>query len=143
MGRLRKFLDLAPAEQRLLCGAALLLGAVRIALRLLPFRTVQRLLQRLSHPATNAPLPDYRIAWAVRTAARCLPGTGNCLVQALVGRMLLVRHGHSAELRIGVARTEDRRLEAHAWVECAGTVLLGATPQAGYTPLPAFDGAPR
>ena len=54
--------------------------------------------------------------------------------------MLLTRHGYSAQLRIGVARAAAGPFKAHAWVECAGTVIIGGGSALGdYTPLPALE----
>lgn len=61
-----------------------------------------------------------------------------CLPQALAGEALLVRNGHAAELILGVAKTPQGRLEAHAWVESRGRLVVGELRQgmAQYTPLP-------
>jgi len=49
-----------------------------------------------------------------------------CLTQALVLQYLLLRRGDdAAELHIGVAKGEDGTLQAHAWVERGGRVLIG------------------
>jgi hypothetical protein len=40
--------------------------------------------------------------------------------------MLLLKHvGHEAELRIGVAKNERGGLQAHAWVESNGEIVVG------------------
>jgi hypothetical protein len=48
-----------------------------------------------------------------------------CLSQALATHILLVRSGYPAQVRIGVAKTDRGRLEAHAWVEGDGQILVG------------------
>ena len=63
------------------------------------------------------------------------------LFRSLAAHVLLSRHGHANRLRLGVARAADRRLEAHAWVESEGAVLLGAG-GAGYAALPATGDLP-
>jgi hypothetical protein len=84
-----------------------------------------------------------RIAWAVGAASRYVP-TATCLSQALAAQVLLARHGHPASLRIGVARGAAGRLEAHAWIESRGRIVIGGTADlARYTPLPALDGRPQ
>ena len=136
MSRLGKFLRLPAAERRLLCGTALLLGATGLGLRVLSFYTVRRLLHRLGRLAARTRLPADRIAWAVTAAGRNIPGAGNCLVQALAAETLLRRHGHRAELRIGVARAAAQPFQAHAWVECDGRAFLGGTELGGFSALP-------
>src|SRR6058998_3027135 len=143
MTRLGKFLRLAHAERVLLVEATLLLGAIGLGLRLLPFGRLRRLLDRLSRPRhglrAQARLSAARIAWAVDRASRVVPGARSCLVQALAAQVLLVRRGRHSSVRIGVAHPSGESLHAHAWVESQGRGVLG-TPRPGeYTPLPALE----
>jgi hypothetical protein len=76
------------------------------------------------------------IAWAVTVASHYVP-VATCLTQALAARVLLAGRGRSARLCIGVARSESGRFQAHAWVECAGRVVIGgAEAPVRFTPLP-------
>ncbi len=50
--------------------------------------------------------------------------------------MLLGRHGHHGVVRLGVAYGAGRLLEAHAWLEHEGAVLVGGDGAARYAPLP-------
>lgn len=110
---------------------ALLLGAVRILLVVLPFAQVQSLLNRLL-TRSRAQVPAARVAWAVQALSRRAPGPTTCLAQALVAHALLRRFGHPSVLRIGVRDPRlSRQLSAHAWVECDGRVVIGALPDLG------------
>jgi Transglutaminase-like superfamily len=142
MTPLRKFLLLAAADRRLLVEAALLLETIKLGMRLLPFRTLRGLSARaagapargLRHagPACSA----ERVGWAVEAASRHGPGAAkSCLVQALAAQVLLARHGHPALLRIGVARREGGRFQAHAWVESGSEVVVGGSGHERFTPL--------
>src|SRR2546428_10557189 len=108
MKRLGKFLRLAHAERVLLLEAALLLGAIGLGLRLLPFGRLRRLLDRLSRPRhglrPQARLSADRIAWTVERGSRVVPGARSCLVQALAAPVLLARRGHGACGRVGASR---------------------------------------
>src|SRR2546426_12844032 len=81
MSRLRKFLALPAPERRVLLAATLLLPTVRLALSILPFRTMRRLVTRLARARSDAPLArppsPARVGWAVRTAGRYVPSGGN------------------------------------------------------------------
>lgn len=136
MSPLRKWLRLSSGERRLLLGAWLLLGTIRVALWLLPFRVVHRRLARTQ--PSSARFSIEQIGWAVAVASVYLP-FATCLPQALAAQVLLRRNNHAADLKIGVARDERGRLEAHAWVESAGRIVIGgsAGSVARYTPLPA------
>lgn len=120
----RRFIRLGAGDRALAIEALTLLLAVRIGLRILPFAAMQRKLARRSMPGEKDEQPVDRVAWAVKAVARRVPGT-TCLVEALVVDSMLRRHGHTPTFRIGV-REGRSSLEAHAWVECDGTVVIGA-----------------
>ena len=122
----------------LLIGAVLLL-LVRLALLALPFRVVTRMLRPSTHRTHTPRHSPERIDWAVRLAARLLPGESPCLARALTTQALLNRFGHPARVRIGVARDTTRRFYAHAWVEGVDGLPLGERSLEGFTALPALD----
>lgn len=136
---LRKFLSLPRGQRGLLLKAALFLFQVRLGFSLLPFTAFRRLLERALrsdvHPAAPAPSAE-QIAEAVASAGRRLPGGRNCLVQALATRLLLHRMGYRASLRIGVRRGAASPLEAHAWLEERGRVLVEGAAPARYAAFP-------
>jgi len=76
-----------------------------------------------------------RVAWAVEMASRCTPGAKSCLTQALAAQVLLDRRGYPALLHIGVAKGEQGRFQAHAWLESKGTVVIGGSEQEPFTLL--------
>lgn len=79
---------------------------------------------RVSEPRPAAPSSE-EICRAVDIAACFVPGA-TCLVKAQAGGAMLNRFGCAAEIKIGVWK-KSSNLEAHAWVECDGLVVLGAT----------------
>lgn len=141
MSSLRKFFSLSARDRWLLVQAWLLLSLLRVGLWLLPFRIVHRLVaaQRvfLPRPGRAPHVTSERIGWAVTIAGSYVP-CATCLPQALAAQVLLRRAGYRAQTRIGVAHGGERRLEAHAWVECAGQIIFGGSTDAltRYTPLP-------
>lgn len=125
MSRLRRRLALSGGDWRLLLRAFSLTVAIRAALKLVPFRMLRRFVHaKRRPPRPGAPSVD-RIAWAVLASARRVPDA-TCLTQALVAETLLHRAGHEAVFHLGVARpaTGDG-LEAHAWVESGGAIVVG------------------
>ena len=144
MKRLHKLLRLPAAERRLLVKAALLLVAIRLGLWLLPFRTMRRLLSKMTAmPVGSRNIGQssvYKVAQAVEVAGLYTPGVGTCLTQALAAQVLLARRGHLASLHIGVVRGAERRLEAHAWLESGGKVVIGGSELERYTSLVALEG---
>lgn len=128
MRALDRFARLDPTDRRLLFEAVWLLGRVRAALVLRPFRRVREDFAPVAaaHLVESAVAPD-QIATAVRRASRVIPAA-TCLPQALAARVMLARRGQASELRIGVARDAQGALQAHAWVEVEGRVIIGALP---------------
>jgi len=130
MNRLRKFLRLPVPEQILLVRAFVLLGVVRVGLWLLPFKTLQRLLSQLVQTRARSwnkgRFRTERGIWAVQVASRYAPRT-TCLTQALAAQVLLGFDGIPASIRIGVAKEKVGELEAHAWLERDGKILMGGS----------------
>src|SRR2546427_12934864 len=106
MRGLGKFLPLPAPERRVLLAATLLLPTVRLALSILPFRTMRRFVTRLARARSDAPLASppspARVGWAVRTAGRYVPSGGNCLAQALTPPVLPRRLGPPSPPRLRV-----------------------------------------
>ena len=125
------------AERRSVLAALVTVAAVRFCLWILPYRAVRRLARGTSMPPRGT-LPASvasaeRIARDVGRAARVVP-RATCLVQALAGEWLIVRAGAPVALQYGVAPGE-RGVEAHAWLESGGRVILGGEEAARFAPL--------
>lgn len=114
-------------ERRLLTGVALLLASLRIALTVLPFRMVLRLFDTPPRRGMRPPSEVYRrrVVWAVDAVGRRMLGSRPCLAQALAVRWMFRRHGEETALRIGVRRGAAGRIEAHAWLERDGAIVIG------------------
>jgi Transglutaminase-like superfamily len=142
--RLFKFFRFGAGDRQLLVMSLILLAAMRLGLWLMPFRTLLKLLAKISQPSdrlqvTN-PVSVRKIAWAVNAVSRYMPGV-KCLARALTTQVLMNRYGHSSELRIGVAKGETGILEAHAWIEYQGLVVIGnLTDLSRFMPLPSLEG---
>jgi hypothetical protein len=135
-----RFVALPPTRRRLLARAALAVAASRVAVSVLPFRWVRRLAARPRLRAGEPRASADDLAWSVAAAGRRLGST--CLTEALALQALLVREGHDATLRFGVAKTPGGTIEAHAWLECSGRVLIGGPESARFAPLPLIDAPP-
>ena len=148
MRQLRKFLSLDFSDRLLLVVTFALLAAIRLGLWLLPFSTWHHALFDLMpawlklQPAEKASVS--KAIWAVSIASHYMPGGVKCLARALATQILLHWHGYPADLRIGVAKGEGGQLEAHAWVESEGEIVMGYLSNLShFTPLPAFGGSRR
>jgi hypothetical protein len=134
---LRKFFSMPVNDQQILVKAFFLLIMIRLGLWLLPFRTLQRTLERLfQYPVTSnrqSPSPE-KVSWAVVAVSHYVPAA-TCLAQALTLQALLSREGYHSDLAIGVARDDTTGITAHAWVEIDGTVIIGGQERDRYTQL--------
>src|SRR3954468_6189081 len=137
----RRFRALDAADRRLLVEAAAWLSLVCIAIEVLPFLTLQRVLaalcERLAARSGDRTAPPDRVMWAVASAARHFPLRSTCLIQSMAGQAMLSRRHLDCTLRLGVRRDTGRSaLAAHAWIEHGGRVVLGQVEDLSeYVPL--------
>lgn len=138
--RLNKFFRLNAGDRRLLVVTALLHAGIRLGLWLLPFHLLRQILARAASPpraSTAAPSPD-RVAWALAVIGRMTPWATTCLTLALTAQVVLTRMGLPARLRLGAAKGPDGAVQAHAWVECGGAVIIGGSNVHRYAAFPAL-----
>lgn len=141
MGKLKQLLKLSPADILLLVRVAGLLVIVGLGLRVLPFRMLQanfaarRLRWHTSQTADGRSVG--RLVWAVEVAGSYVGAS--CLEKALTLQRLLSRRGASTRLWLGVQRWEAT-LQAHAWLEHNGRVIVGGPVNERYAQLCCFDG---
>ena len=147
MRQTAKFFALSRSDRALVLRAVAPLIAMRAAMWTLTFARVSCIADAMSRPmrilaAGGRPSPD-RIAWAVRVASRVVPDGSNCLVRALATGIMLKRYDYPSELKIGVMKPVGGRLEAHAWLESGGIVVIGDFQLDRYVPLVAPDAVAR
>jgi hypothetical protein len=126
----RRFRALRPGDRGLVIEAAVLLAVVRIGLWLIPFRTLRRMLDYYAAGGAavgSSNEPPLRVAWAVTSVARQWPRATTCLIEALAADAMLRRRAYDCEIRFGVRPPSGAAspLDAHAWVEQNGVVVLG------------------
>ena len=147
MRSLRTLARLPASERGLVLRTLLLVAAIRVALWVLPFQRLQRVIgswnawEHLPLSVAND-MPVGRLVWAVRAASRRIPAA-SCLTQSLALHCLLTRAGHHSEVRIGVTKDMEGGFGAHAWVECAGQPLLSGPEEVErYVQLLIVEGKP-
>jgi len=123
------------------------LGILRMALCFLPFKYILRRMS-LNMASGNASqgFPNRNgtkaaeIGWAVSAAAARVPWRSTCLIQALAGARMLRRRSIHATLHLGTARnpTNKSKLEAHAWLRCGDTILIGRHDRERFIELATF-----
>lgn len=133
----------------LLEAAGLLLGA-RLRLAVQPFNRVARTLGTFVPPADTriaerrAPGPEAQakiardVGWAVTRAARHVPFEAVCLPQAMAAHRMLARRGIVSAVHFGARRSDEKPIDAHAWVDAAGVEVTGYPLMDGMTEIGAF-----
>ena len=92
------------------------------------------MLAKLPERSPGARMTAAECGRAVERAGRVMPRAG-CLARAVAAEWLLRRDGHAADLSLGVALDNERRLMAHAWVESSGVIVIGGDEAVGYRRL--------
>ena len=142
MKKLSKFLSLPSGEKRLLMKTFMLTSLIRLGLWLLPFNFILSRTNffrnaKIKSNKTSKHLQD-RIIWAIETVSHYVPKS-TCLVKSFTTQILLSEHGYNPELHIGVAKGNEKKVEAHAWVESEGQIIMGESEQNYYTPILVLD----
>jgi Transglutaminase-like superfamily len=121
----QRFWRLSGVERRIVLEAAAVLIATRAGLGVAGFHRWKSWLDRVK-PGTkrddDGSSAAFTVARMEAAAERHLFFRPNCLERSLSLWWLLRRRGISSDLRIG-GRKDGGRFEAHAWLECNGTVL--------------------
>ena len=126
---LRSLRALEAREKVALIPATVQMVVARAALRVLPLR---KILERVDFPVqsvSDAATLNTRTLRRIRAIERVGHGLfprSPCLTQAVVVQRLLRKKGYASDLRIGVRKGHGQPLEAHAWVEYQGVVVIGA-----------------
>lgn len=152
--RLQKFIALSLGDKLLLMQAWGLLGWYRAAVLLVPFKRLTARFRHHSRPQTPGALnaqqreQALQIGYLVAVAANYTPWQSLCLVQVLTTRRLLARRGIPGQFFLGVQKGEiseeaPNGLAAHAWLQCADTVVNGGAGHEQYTVTSAFSWASR
>jgi hypothetical protein len=128
----RRLAELDRSARNDLARAVWELGHARIAL--LAGDPTAWLSSRAGAKPTNETQAIDRVAFAIPRAAARVPWKATCLVQALAAQRWLAREGVASQSRRGARKTGDEELDAHAWLEAGGRVVVGGDPM-GYQPF--------
>jgi len=133
--RWHKLLSLTFSEVCFLMEAAATVVGFDLAFRLFSSKTCLALFERkaASHRRQKGVNPQ-QMAWFVKVADRYAPGKSSCLRQTAALAWLLRRRGIATNLRIGVAR-EEEKFVAHSWLETGEGELFGLSDTDKYVPL--------
>ncbi len=136
MNPLQRLRRLSKSDWGLLFLALAIVWQVRINLYRRPFHRNLSEIKKVTYKQqalATRPQPG-RIARMVVLASRVVPHA-SCLTQALAAGILLRHFGYTSELLIGVD-PQEKKLLAHAWLVCDGTIIIGGSARHGFTSFP-------
>jgi hypothetical protein len=154
MNIVKRCLRLPRARWLLLASAALHLTVAAWQVRVWPFARLSATLGPVLAPSRLAPdrgRPFTRealavaddVRWAIAAWARRLPWAPTCLMQAVAARGVLLRHGITCHLFLGVrgsgaAVAADEDVAAHAWLRCGPVLVTGEREAAHFAPIAVY-----
>lgn len=141
--RLAKFFRHDWAGRGLLLEALAWLCWAKLLLLLVPFRRVAPLLGKPQTESPSAITPTEldlaeHVSWAVQTAAKHVPLGFVCLPQAMAAKWMLRRRHLASTLYLGVARPDEVKFTAHAWLRAGDKILTGWAESRTHTAIATF-----
>ena len=116
--------ELSASERRMLVSAATLSLAMRVALAVVPWRSLARTRARHEGGGVNDAEAIRLVRWAIGVCSRRLPGQ-TCLSAALAAQRLLARHGIASTVEVGTYRDEQGETAFHAMASSHGVPIVG------------------
>lgn len=139
-----KFLSLSWREKRVFIEALSSLLLIRILIAFVPFRYIAKRLG-VEHAETLRSIgaPDALLdllSTAVSRAARYAPWECKCLAQAIAAHRMLHHRGYLSTLYLGIAKNEEGKIIAHAWLRCGERIITGKQGANRYTVVGTYAG---
>ncbi len=119
------FLKLPLSDKKLIIETIILMVKVKFMLSFCSFPKIRKHYEQ-AETSDKKDLSIFKLTWALNVVNHILPGI-TCLNGALTGYYLLLNHGYSGQVKIGVVKTSSSEFEAHAWLEYNEEVLLGVS----------------
>ena len=133
MHLLDQWTQMPPARRRLARQAAVALPVAIAAIRSLGTDRARHMMPRLPWRLRRSDAAT-EVGWAIEAVGRRVPGA-RCLAKAVAAEAILDRAGRAPDMHIGARRSSDGELEAHAWVEVGGSVVVGADEREAFSRL--------
>ena len=145
--QLRKFIQIDNQEKFLFLQAFILLGLMRAAILISPFKRLTRTLTHQKHIQTLTALSTQEqklailVGKAINRAAKFTPWESTCLAQALAAWKMLKKRNIPGAFFLGVCKDMETKAEmkAHAWSQCGETILTGAKGYEMFTIVSVFE----
>lgn len=144
--KFKKFSKLSASEKKLFLEAWLMLGIMRAAILMVPFKRLTRNLEQQQNHVEITSLYEREMKIAITigkliaSAANNTPWESACLAQSLTAQRMLKRRGVPGVFYLGVMKGEngDEKMSAHAWSQCGETIITGQEGHEDYTVVSVF-----
>ncbi len=105
-------------------------GIARILILFVPLRRFSFLLGTHMKETPNISSAENldllkKVALAIIRTSRFVPWRCLCYEQAIAAKMILRKYGLETTMYYGVAKDQDKKLIAHAWVRCGNYIVTG------------------
>jgi len=149
--KVKLFFALSPEEKKLFLEAYILLGLMRVAILMIPFKRITRSLSHSTEIIKQNALTDEQlhavklVGKVIAKAANNTPWESACLAQALTAQRILKKRNIPGVFYLGVKKNakEKEKLEAHAWAQCGETIVTGQKGYKAFTVLAVYGWGPR
>jgi len=147
--KLKTFMELPFRDKLFFLDTVLLLSISKLVIFTVPFKKVAPYLGKVNGTIedtidTRQTDKAERVKLFVNMAAGNVPFKSVCLDQAMAGMLLLRRFKIPSNLCLGVKRNEkEQKLDAHAWIECGGRILIGGQRSLQYNKVAHFTNSPK
>ncbi|MHC1681574.1 MAG: lasso peptide biosynthesis B2 protein [Clostridiaceae bacterium] len=143
-----KFFNLSLKDKILVIEAFILTGIVRFTILFVPFK---KLAQFVGNHKEESDISVEEldtstiktIAWVISVVSKRTPWESKCLVKALSAQIMLTKYKISSTLYLGVAKDEEKKLIAHAWLRSGTYIVTGGDERAMFTEVAKFANIPR
>lgn len=141
--RITKIFSISWYERCLLLEAFILTGIFRFAILFLSFNKIARLSGKYKEESSSHVNDIERekikkISWAVAKISIYTPWESKCLVKALTAQIMLSKRNISSTLYLGVAKDDNNKLLAHAWLRSGAEIITGNEVRSMFTEVVRF-----
>jgi hypothetical protein len=118
-------------------------GIARILIVFVPLKRFSFLLGTHMKVTPETAVPENMeilkaVGIAISRASRFVPWRCKCYEQAIAAKMILRGYGLETTLYYGIAKEQDKKLIAHAWVRCGDYIVTGRLGMKRFTVVGTF-----
>lgn len=139
----RKFLNISWTDKRMLIEVFFLTGIIRFSILFVAFRKLAKLSGKYNEESCDDLCDEQiyignKVGYLVYVVSKYTPWESKCLVKALTAQIMLRRKKISSTVYLGVAKDENKKLIAHAWLRCGKNIITGDHERYGFTIVAKF-----